>query len=81
MSWEFEKFKGDLSIYCICPQCKFKHNVSLVDDKLNITIDPDKVYNYCPICGEKHRGEGKYPEDVYIAWNSRSVEDLYDDEH
>ena len=83
MKWYFEKFKGDMTIYAICPECGFEHAVSYIDFDMSIKIDPDKIYNYCPICGTKDETNHSEASRHDVVWNQRSSsilgETSYDD--
>ena len=47
MTWRYEKFKGDMAIYAICPRCNFHY---CCGDFLKNQIVAQ--YTYCPMCGE-----------------------------
>lgn len=72
MSWKFEKFKGDMAIYAICPYCDFSHNVRSFN--LDQGIKVTNQYNFCPICGHY-----LYVKDDYIdvIWEQRTISESY----
>jgi hypothetical protein len=70
MKWHFEKFKGDMAIYAICPKCGFYYNSSTLQRDMTTTIT--NVYNFCPICGEQLSIK---EEDVDVTWNQRDIAD------
>lgn len=76
MKWAFEKFYGDAAVYAICPKCGFMHNVSLFKTgSMEIEVDTDRIYNFCPMCGEED--ETEYGDNVDVIWNERDWKDLY----
>lgn len=72
MKWIFEKFKGDMAIYAICPQCGFYHSPSTLHPDMTTTIT--NQYKICPMCGEYLYVDG---DDVDVIWNQRSITELY----
>lgn len=76
MKWHFEKFKGDMAIYSICPKCGFSKNVSYLTANGEICINPQKIYNYCPNCGEKDTSD-HYIENVNVIWNKRYAKERW----
>ena len=76
MKWHFEKFQGDMAIYTICPCCGFTHNVSYLADGFEIKIDPSRIYNFCPNCGEEDTSD-HYAEERDVVWNKRKAEELW----
>ena len=71
-NWKYEKFKGDMAIYAICPICNFHHHVGQVEfGSGDLVIDIQ--YLFCPACGEFLYND----EDSDCTYNERSVEDLY----
>lgn len=75
MEWHFEKFKGDSAIYAICPKCGFAHNVSYVVLPLEVRINPQMIYNFCPNCGEEDTSN-HYEENKDVTWNKRDREEI-----
>ena len=71
MKWQFEKFQGDRAIYALCPKCGFGHCVSYIDFDMSIKINPDKIYNYCPICGTKEETNHYEVNRHDVVWNQR----------
>lgn len=71
MSWQFEKFKGDMAIYAICPKCGFYHSPSTTNRDMTTTITDQ--YRFCPMCGEYLYVEG---ENIDVIWNQRHISDL-----
>ena len=72
-NWKYEKFKGDMAIYAICPICNFNHHVGQVEfGSGDLVIDIQ--YLFCPACGEFLYND----EDSDCIYNERSVEDLYE---
>jgi rubredoxin len=76
MKWKFEKFKDNLAIYCICPNCNFIHNTSHVRNDLSVEIV--NQYHYCPMCGENLFTP---EEDIDVVWNQRTLSDLLSKEY
>ena len=76
MVWEFEKFKGDTSIYATCPKCGFRHNPSEMvrDDDGKWNTEIHYQYKYCPMCGEYLYVAG---EEISVTWDERDIYDLY----
>ena len=72
MKWRFEKFKGDMAIYAICPQCGFYHNPSTLNRDMTTTIV--NQYKFCPMCGEYLYVDG---DNVDVIWNQRYISELY----
>lgn len=73
MIWQYEKFRGDMAIYAICPVCGFTHCPS----RLNCETMLSEIiyqYNYCPICGEYLFDASD--DDFEITWNERDVLEL-----
>lgn len=70
MTWKYEKFKGDMAIYAICPVCNF-HYYCGDFIKQQITT----LYTYCPMCGEY-----LYENDseANVAYNQNELEALYE---
>ena len=56
MKWIFEKFKGDMAVYAICPRCGFYHCASSLNPDMTTTIT--NQYKLCPMCGEYLYVEG-----------------------
>ena len=75
MQWRFEKFKGESAIYIICPKCGFSHNVSYIALPFEICINPQEIYNFCPICGEEDTSN-HYEENREVIWNQRNYEEM-----
>ena len=72
MKWIFEKFKGDMAIYAICPQCGFYHNPSTLHSDMTTTIT--NRYKLCPTCGEYLYVEGNT---VDVIWNQRYITEFF----
>ena len=75
MKWIFEKFKGDMAVYAICPQCGFHHNASTLHQNMTITITGQ--YKFCPMCGEYLYVDG---DEVDVIWNQRDIMELLKEE-
>lgn len=77
-TWKYEKFKGDMGVYAICPVCNFAHGVGgkiFSTGELEIKISEE--YIFCPMCGTfLHDTKNKAYERV-CAMNVRDVTDLY----
>lgn len=71
MQWIFEKFKGDMAVYAICPKCNFRHSPSTISSDMETTITHQ--YRYCPMCGEYLYVAG---ENIDVIWNQRDIMDL-----
>lgn len=76
MKWIFEKFKGDMAVYTICPKCGFHHSPSRTDANIEITIT--NQYKYCPMCGEYLHTGG---EGVDVIWNQRHISKLFEEKN
>ena len=51
--WEFVKYKGDLCFYARC-SCGFRYGCWKSKPGTLITEPaPEKLYNYCPLCGAR----------------------------
>ena len=61
--WQFVKYKGDGAFHARC-SCGFRYSCYEHDDALRIVPSPEKLYYYCPNCGE--RKTRYYEEPVYI---------------
>ena len=53
--WQFVKYKGDIAYYAKCScgfryPCYKKHSAEYV---FPLEIAPEKLYNYCPLCGSR----------------------------
>ena len=72
MIWQYEKFKGDMAIYAICPHCGFTHCPSNLNTK-TMKVEINYQYNYCPNCGEYLFDASD--DDYEITWNERSILD------
>ena len=80
VKWTFEKFYGDAAIYAICTKCGFMHNVShFKTGSTEIEIDTDRIYNFCPTCGEED--ETEYDDIIDVIWNERAVNVLYGEDN
>lgn len=75
MQWIFEKFKGNMAIYSICPKCGFMHNSSTLNHK-TMESSISNQYKYCPMCGEYLYDERA---DIEVIWNERSIIDLMEE--
>ena len=70
MTWRYEKFKGDMAIYAICPRCNFHY---CCGDFLKNQIVAQ--YTYCPMCGEylyENTEEGN------VIYNKNEIDVLYE---
>lgn len=62
--WQFVKYKADVGIYAKCScgfrylACKPKYNDLSC---LIFIIAPEKLYNYCPLCGSR---KTRYIEEI-----------------
>lgn len=67
-TWIYEKFKGDMAIYAICPYCGFTHCPSRLNTE---TMQSEIVYQYkhCPECGKYLYDSSD--DDVDVIWNDR----------
>ena len=63
--WRFVKYKGNLAIYAHC-SCGFEYDCSKneSDKGFKIVIAPEKLYNYCLICGSK---KTHYEEEIKVV--------------
>lgn len=70
MNWIYEKFKGDMALYAICPNCNFTYGCG---DTLHGNVKITNPYVFCPLCGEF-----LYESDEYdVVYNERDITDLY----
>ena len=61
--WQVIRFKGNAALYSFCPYCGYTHpcykNAMEFDSDgnnvgwLKIEYDPEKEFNFCPMCGEE----------------------------
>ena len=60
--WRFVKYNGDNAIYAIC-SCGFRYPCWKNKEGyvLSTEPNPEKLYNYCPICGSR---KTKYDTEV-----------------
>lgn len=70
-TWIYEKFKRDMAIYAICPECGFHHSPSKYNTKTNQNIITYQ-YNYCPICGI-YLFNKNLKEEIEVIWNKRDI--------
>ena len=70
MTWKYEKFKGDMAIYAICPICNF-HYCAGDTIKKQIT----NLYTYCPMCGEYLYEDCS---EANVTYNKNEIEALYE---
>ena len=70
MSWKYEKFKGDMAIYAICPICNFHYCCGDFLKKQIVT-----QYTYCPMCGEYLY---ENTEEVNVIYNKNELDVLYE---
>ena len=75
MKWHFEKFKGNMAVFAICPNCRFYKNISYMTANAEVRIDPSNIYHYCPNCGEKNESDYN-SENIDVVWNRRNFEEL-----
>lgn len=75
MVWKFEKFKGSMSIYSLCPKCGFCHDVSKLNPE-TMEIEIKYQYNYCPMCGVYLYDDRANTGGVDVTWNERHIEVL-----
>ena len=68
--WIFEKFKGDMAIYAICPICNFHYCAGDFIKKQITTL-----YTYCPMCGEYLYEDGS---EANVTYNKNELEALYE---
>ena len=73
MNWVYEKFKGDMAIYSICPKCNFVHQCGEVDFKTGEYKVNDQ-YVFCPLCGTFLYDENESPD---VSYNTRDMSELY----
>ena len=52
--WRPIKFKSDGAIYAKC-KCGFYYPCYKEDEHFKISINPNKMYPYCPICGARKK--------------------------
>ena len=70
MDWIYEKFKGDMALYAICPRCNFTYDCG---DTLHGDVKIKEQYVFCPLCGEF-----LYESEEYgVVYNERYISDLY----
>ena len=53
--WRFVKYKGDMAFYARC-SCGFQYacyKEHSKEQRLPLEIAPEKLYNYCPLCGAR----------------------------
>ena len=53
--WQFVKYNGDMAIYAKC-SCGFHYSCCknhAIEQQFPIEPDPNKLYNYCPLCGAR----------------------------
>ena len=53
--WQFVKYKGDIAYYAKC-SCGFRYSCykeHSAEHRLPLEIAPEKLYNYCPLCGSR----------------------------
>ena len=72
LNWQYEKFKGDMAIYAICPFCNFTHQVGEKDFKTG-ELNISQQYVFCPMCGSFLYSEGE----ADCTYNERDITDLY----
>ena len=55
--WQFVKYKGDCALYAKC-SCGFRYSCcrNANSTGLHMVIAPEKLYNYCPMCGTRKTG-------------------------
>lgn len=70
MTWKYEKFKGDMAIYAICPTCNFHY---CCGDTIKNQIT--NLSTYCPMCGEYLY---ENCSEANVAYNQNELEALYD---
>lgn len=61
--WRIVKYQGDVAYYARC-KCGFHYgcyDVNYAEERPLVTIDTDRLYPYCPICGSKKKW---YDDDV-----------------
>ena len=68
--WIFEKFKGDMAIYAICPICNFHY---CAGDTIKLRIN--NQYTYCPMCGEYLYED---TEEFEVIYNHEELEVLHE---
>lgn len=73
IKWIFEKFKGDMAIYAICPKCGYRYSCSSESDFASIEID--RQFKYCPMCGKYLFDERS---EIEVIWNKRDIVALYE---
>lgn len=71
-NWQYEKFKGDMAIYAICPICNFIHHVGEKDFKTG-ELKVSEQYTFCPMCGTFLYSEGE----ASCTYNEKDVVELY----
>lgn len=76
MKWKYEKFKGDMAIYAICPKCNFHHSSSVYNPHSGESV-VQNPYTFCPLCGEFLF---ENYEEVNVIWNERNIFKLYEEE-
>lgn len=68
MYWIFEKVRGDMAIYGICPKCGFYYVAGSAFEKNRIG-----QYRYCPMCGEYlFNNTTKFA----VIWDKRDIMDF-----
>ena len=76
MKWKYEKFKGDMAVYAICPKCNFHHSSSVYNPHSGESV-VQNPYTFCPLCGEFLF---ENYEEVNVIWNERNIFKLYEEE-
>lgn len=76
--WKYEKFKGDMGVYAICPVCNFAHGVgekNFSTGELEIRISEE--YIFCPMCGTFLYDTRDKVYACVCVMNVRDTDDLY----
>ena len=61
--WRFVKYLGDIAYYARC-SCGFRYacyKEHSKEQQFPLEIAPEKLYNYCPICGSR---KTRYIEEI-----------------
>ena len=51
--WQFVKYRADIGVYAKC-SCGF-HYFCCKGNNLHFMPDPERLYNYCPLCGSRKK--------------------------
>lgn len=76
MQWIYEKFRGNMAIYAICPVCNYATDKSKFDQQTgHFTIT--NPFTFCPMCGEFLFS---IDDDCDVIWNERNITEHFEDE-